>query len=75
MSGQNELIRTIQRKTCYAFVIALCLFPINVTPAASPLRIGSDNQLFIGPFDDRGRDTYLVESMTNVEMTMNSARR
>ncbi len=41
--------------------------------ANEPLRIGSQKQLFIGPFDESGRDTYLVESMTNVEMTMNPA--
>ena len=39
--------------------------------AGEPLRIGSEKQLFIGPFDESGRDSYLVESMNNVEITMN----
>jgi hypothetical protein len=71
--NMNKMTRRIQTKTRYAFAIALCFFPVNVAPAASPLRIGSDKQLFIGPFDDDGRDTYLIETMTNVEMTMNPA--
>ena len=41
---------------------------------AEPVGIGSEKQLFIGPFDESGRDTYLVESMENVEMTMYPAR-
>jgi len=40
----------------------------------TPLKIGSDKQLFVGPWTDDGRDGHLVESMTNVEMTMNEAR-
>jgi hypothetical protein len=42
--------------------------------ADEPLRIGSDKQLFIGPWTEDGRDAHLVESMTNVTMTMNEAR-
>ena len=49
------------------------LLTSTITFADVPLRIGSEKQLFIGPFDESGRDTYLVESMTNVEMTMNPA--
>jgi len=39
-----------------------------------PLNIGSDKQLFVGPWTKDGRDALLVESMQNVTMTMNEAR-
>ena len=42
-------------------------------PANEPLQIGSHKQLFLGPWGDDGRDIHLVESMKNVEMTMNAA--
>jgi hypothetical protein len=45
----------------------------TVARACEPLRIGSSKQLFIGPFDEQGRDTHLIESMKNVEITMNPA--
>ena len=38
-----------------------------------PLQIGSNKQLFIGPYDAEGRDTHLVSSMKHIEITMNSA--
>lgn len=50
------------------------LLTSTIVFADEPLRIGSEKQLFIGPFDEGGRDTYLVESMKNVTMTMNPAR-
>ncbi|MCH2130886.1 MAG: hypothetical protein MK179_17215 [Pirellulaceae bacterium] len=46
---------------------------IQVTYQGGPLPIGSDKQLFLGPWTDDGRDDYLVESMRNVQMTMNPA--
>ncbi len=49
------------------------LLTSTIVFADEPLRIGSQKQLFIGPFDESGRDTYLVESMTDVEITMNPA--
>ena len=45
----------------------------NVTLASESLQIGSHKQLFIGPFDEHGRDTHLVESMTGVEIEADSA--
>ncbi len=55
-------------------MLALTLLPAGAALAGGPLRIGSEKQLFVGPFDENGRDAYLVESMKNVEMTMNPAR-
>ena len=55
--------------------ITLALFTIampwsSVSALANePLQVGTNKQLFIGPFDDHGRDTHLVESMKNVEVT------
>ena len=53
-----------------ALVVFLLTAPLS---ANEPLEIGSNKQLFLGPWGDDGRDTYLVASMKNVEMTMNSA--
>lgn len=39
----------------------------------SAVRIGSNKQLFVGPWAEDGRDDYLVEHMSGVEMTMNPA--
>lgn len=38
---------------------------------ADPIRVGSEKQLFLGPWAEDGRDDYLVESMHGVTMTMN----
>jgi len=38
------------------------------------LHIGTDKQVFFGPWAPDGRDEYLVESMVDVEMTVNPAR-
>jgi len=38
------------------------------------LHVGSDKQLFFGPWTEDGRDEHLVESMEDVRMTMNPAR-
>ena len=47
---------------------------VRVEYRGGPLRIGSDKQLFLGPWTEDGRDGHLVESMENVEITMNPAR-
>ena len=68
--------RIVLRLTLLAPTVLISLAPCSITAvaiAAEPLRIGSEKQLFIGPFDESGRDTYLVESMKNIEMTMNPA--
>ena len=62
-------------KTLFSFIT---LFPISVDTALSAencdaTEIGSDRQLFIGPFDEYRRDRHLIESMKNVEITMNPA--
>jgi len=49
------------------------IFTLTTVFAEEPLRIGSEKQLFIGPFDEHGRDTHLVELIKNVEITMNPA--
>ncbi len=61
------------RRAKWLCLLATLLLP-TVTLASEPLRVGSNKQLFIGPFDEHGRDTHLVESMKNVEITMNPAR-
>ena len=38
-----------------------------------PLRIGSDKQIFLGPWTADGRDDHLVASMQGVTMTLNEA--
>lgn len=40
----------------------------------TPLKIGTNRQLFLGPWAQDGRDDHLVESMSGIEMTMNEAR-
>jgi len=40
---------------------------------ADPIRVGSEKQLFLGPWAEDGRDDYLVQSMRNVAITMNEA--
>ena len=55
---------------------AILLLTTLVTAAfgqSQPLNIGTDKQLFLGPWTEDGRDGYLVESMENVTMTMNQA--
>ena len=52
---------------------AVLLFAWTGSAAAGAINVGSDKQLFIGPWAADGRDEYLVESMRNVTMTMNEA--
>jgi len=47
---------------------------VSIGAAEEYLRIGSEKQVFVGPWTEDGRDGYLVESMTNVAMTVNEAR-
>lgn len=58
------------------FVAIVALF-VATTVAGNPgndvLDVGSNKQLFLGPWTEDGRDAHLIESMTNVTMTMNSA--
>lgn len=39
----------------------------------TPIHVGSNKQLFIGPWAEDGRDAYLIESMENVTITLNEA--
>ena len=39
-----------------------------------PIQIGTDKQLFLGPWTEDGSDEYLVESMRNLEMSENEAQ-
>ena len=55
-------------------VVLVAVFSAQDARGEEPLRIGSDKQLFIGPWTDDGRDAHLVESMKNIVMTMNPAR-
>ena len=45
----------------------LLLTMVTLQPSSvlgtEPLQVGSNKQLFIGPFDEHGRDTHLVESI------------
>ena len=41
--------------------------------AENVLQVGGEKQLFVGPWDEDGRDVHLVESMKNVTMRMNEA--
>ncbi len=51
-----------------------CLALLATSAAdTKPLQIGSDKQLFIGPWTEDGRDGHLVASMQGVTMTMNPA--
>lgn len=59
-------------------IASICLVAFYVLIAApvdaDPVHIGSDKQLFLGPWTEDGRDGYLIESMKHVTMTMNEAR-
>ncbi len=57
-----------------AGIVCLCLLTMPSASEAKPLAIGSDKQLFIGPWAEDGRDAHLVASMKNVEMVMHPAR-
>ncbi len=46
---------------------------VRVQYQGGPLKIASGKQLFLGPWSEDGRDEFLVESMQNVQMTMNPA--
>lgn len=62
-------------KKATAVKLALFLFSAATgLMAAPPLEIGSDKQLFLGPWTEDGRDGHLVESMKNVTMTAHEAR-
>lgn len=50
-------------------MIARCQDPM----CAGAIRVGSEKQLFLGPWAEDGRDEFLVESMSNVTMTMHEA--
>ena len=54
-------------------VLALGLL-LSLYASQDPLLIGSKKQLFLGPWAEDGRDTYLVESMTDVSISMNEAQ-
>ena len=60
-------------KSRFLFFVLTTLFLPIIAPPNEPLQIESNKQLFIGPFDEHGRNTHLVESMKNVQMTMNPA--
>lgn len=45
----------------------------NASAQTAPICVGSEKQLFLGPWADDGRDDYLVKSMRDVTMTMNQA--
>ncbi|MFH1742280.1 MAG: hypothetical protein ABIH23_25020 [bacterium] len=47
---------------------------ISQANATTAIRIGSERQLFIGPWTEDGRDSHLVASMNNVTMTAHEAR-
>ena len=56
-------------------LMALALFTLSFLHASQdPLAIGTTKQLFLGPWGEDGRDTYLLDSMTNVAITMNEAQ-
>ena len=55
-------------------VVFVATFAVVASVGAEGLKIGSRKQLFVGPWAEDGRDDHLVESMKNVEMTMNPAR-
>ena len=65
------------RSTTKALMLAWALgsaWSTSLSTASEALNIGSEKQLFVGPWTDDGRDAHLVESMENVTMTMNEAR-
>jgi hypothetical protein len=43
----------------------------SASAQTEPIRVGSEKQLFLGPWAKDGRDDYLVQSMHKVTMTMN----
>lgn len=65
--------RLISLVLCVGCLLFVVLSPL-VALAEQPLRIGSDKQLFLGPWTEDGRDAHLVASMKHLEMTMNPAR-
>jgi hypothetical protein len=57
----------------FCLTIAAIALVCSCSAPAEPIHIGSEKQLFLGPWAEDGRDDYLVESMRNVTMTMNEA--
>lgn len=55
-------------------VLVLLSVASTVSAQTDVVNVGSDKQLFLGPWAKDGRDTHLVESMTKVSMTTNPAR-
>lgn len=53
--------------------LALTTLAATAFGQSTPLKIGTNKQLFLGPWTVDGRDAHLVESMKNVTMTMNEA--
>lgn len=53
----------------------MCSTPLEAKelPRMKTVHIGGDKQVFVGPWAPDGRDEYLVESMTDVRMTVNPA--
>lgn len=47
---------------------------VSAQVATQTLDVGTDRQLFVGPWADDGRDDHLVEAMQHVTMTMNEAQ-
>ncbi len=57
------------------FVLAaMATWSTSPVSAGQLIQIGSDKQLFLGPWVEDGRDDYLVESMSQVEIAMNPMR-
>jgi len=71
---RNAITRTTKALAFLAVTVANSNSPTHAAAVSGePLRIGSDKQLFIGPWAKDGRDAHLVASMKNVTMTMHEA--
>ena len=56
--------------TGVAFVL---LHTLAASASNEPVEVGSEKQLFVGPWTEDGRDGYLVASMRNVTMRTGEA--
>ena len=60
-------------KKLISIIVIVCLSTVSKVVPAGLINIGSDKQLFIGPWAKDGRDAHLVASMKNITMTMHEA--
>ncbi len=72
--GRNSSRMKFRQAACGLTGVAFVLLHTLAAPASNePVVVGSEKQLFVGPWTEDGRDGYLVASMRNVTMRTGEA--